>query len=320
MFGRMVAFMFVVFWAVCSVCGGSSVSEAGGTKVAADEKTVVIEAAGKGGDRPGRVIQYVYKGDSFKPYVKELYTPGGLNILLDSPSDHIHHHGLMCALAVDGVDFWSETPECGKQMHVSSISTESFSKPSTVGGAFYERLEWVDGEGKVKLREKRMVRVDTKDVDATLVTWRSRFMLPDGAESASIGGSHYFGLGMRFIHAMDGGVFFNADRKESKVFRGEEKLVRSRWCGYHAEVEGKDVTVAMFDNPGNMRYPAMWFMMARPFGYLSATMNLHEEPLEVDAKGVDLCYGIAVWDGKVDSVDVEKMYKKWLVVAAAENK
>ena len=62
--------------------------------------------------------EYRYGDVPFKPYVKELFTMGGLNVLLDAPHDHLHHHGLMFAVAVDGVNFWEESPRAGRQKHV----------------------------------------------------------------------------------------------------------------------------------------------------------------------------------------------------------
>lgn len=53
-------------------------------------------------------LRYKYKQVPFKPYVQELYTPSGLNILLDSPSDHVHHRGVMFAVGVDNISFWEE--------------------------------------------------------------------------------------------------------------------------------------------------------------------------------------------------------------------
>ena len=43
-----------------------------------------------------------------KPYADQLFSPAGVQVLRDSPLDHKHHHGLMYALAVDGVNFWEE--------------------------------------------------------------------------------------------------------------------------------------------------------------------------------------------------------------------
>ena len=52
---------------------------------------------------------------AFKPYIKELTSPKGVNPLRDNIPDHIHHHGLMFAVAVDDVNFWAEYKNCGRE-------------------------------------------------------------------------------------------------------------------------------------------------------------------------------------------------------------
>ncbi len=54
------------------------------------------------------LIQYRYDCVPYKPYIRELFTPGGVQVLRDAPADHWHHHGIMFAVGVNGVTFWSE--------------------------------------------------------------------------------------------------------------------------------------------------------------------------------------------------------------------
>ena len=62
------------------------------------------------------VLQYRHDGIPHKPYIKELFTPGGVQVLRDAPADHIHHHGVMFAVAADGVTYWTETAQGGRQV------------------------------------------------------------------------------------------------------------------------------------------------------------------------------------------------------------
>ncbi|MBI4579868.1 MAG: PmoA family protein, partial [Planctomycetes bacterium] len=67
----------------------------------------------------------VYRhGDAIKPYVEQLLTPSGVNVLRDSPSDHKHHHGIMFAVAVDGVNFWEEREPFGRQISRSTTLSQ----------------------------------------------------------------------------------------------------------------------------------------------------------------------------------------------------
>lgn len=276
---------------------------------------VTIDANGvwiRAGESP--VLRYRYGGVPFKPYVKELYTPGGLNVLLDAPPDHLHHHALMFAVAVDKVNFWEETPTAGRQEHDGFADLLIARRSGWSSAGFPERIRWIPRVGEGALTEQRTIEAcHVPKIAATVVTWRSELMVPKGKQSATLTGSHYFGLGMRFVRPMDGGEFFNADGKEGTIFRGEEKLVRSNWCAYTAAIDGKPVTVAMLGHPGNPRHPTMWFMMAKPFAYLSGTLNLHEEPLSIETgRPLVLRYAVVAWDGKVDKDRISEAYQ-WFV-------
>lgn len=266
----------------------------------------------RSGESP--MLRYRYADAPFKPYVKELYTPGGLNVLLDAPSDHLHHHALMFAVAVNELNFWEETPTAGRQEQDGQVTVAHVRHKSGPGVCFYTAPAWarVDATSRrTELFESRAIEVCQVDkLHATVVTWRSELISPRPRRRATLSGSHYFGLGMRFVRSMDDGAFFNADGKEGTVFRGEEKLVRSDWCAYTAALDGKPVTVAMLGHPDNPRHPTTWFTMARPFAYLSATLNLHAEPLAMDAGDrLVLRYATVAWDGKVGPRQVNRAYQ-----------
>jgi len=260
-----------------------------------------------------KIAEYRYGDVPFKPYIKELRTPGGLNVLLDAPHDHLHHHALMFAVAVDGVDFWAETPQAGRQSHLEFARLMKAREGETPGVLFRERLAWLGPKGEQLLTELRAVSVLRPATPrVTILRWGSRLAVPTGKSSVTLTGSHYFGLGMRFIRAMDGqGTFRNADNKPGTVFRGEERLVRSNWCAYTTRVDGDVVTVAMCSHPDNPRHPATWFTMAKPFAYLSATLGLHEEPLEIVAgEPLELRYDVVLWDRAASSEEIDSLYRE----------
>lgn len=266
------------------------------------------------GSKP--VLEYRFASVPFKPYVSQMWTPGGVQVLRDSPFDHKHHHGLMFAIAADGVDFWSETPKNGKQL------SRELEGPATVSGGaqFAQRLECVATNGAVVLCERRRVFVhDAQEGGATLLTWRSRLATGPNREVVSLTGSHYFGLGARFLQVMDKvGEFTNATGQPGETVRGEERLVAAKWCAYSAPADDKPVTIAMFDDPKDPRHPARMFTMGKPFAYLSATLNLWKEPMELKCGAeVDLCYGFAVCDGKLAAAEIEKLYQRWLALRSA---
>lgn len=288
-----------------------------------DESRVIVGPDTVGvlrGKRP--IVRYRYRNVPFKPYIQELFTPAGVNILRDAPHDHLHHHGLMFALGVNGMSFWTETGDVGHQVHRAIDDVRVANNHEALTG-FAQRIDWLAPDQKLLLRERRTIMLhgghDIENLGATLLTWKGRFEAPPGDTEVTLTGSHYYGLGMRFLASMDAaGRFANAAGAEGEVFRGDERLTRANWCAYTADADGKPVTVAMFDHPDNARHPATWFTMAKPFAYLSATMNLHGEPLSLEAgQSLELCYGVALWDGHIPATRVEKVYQIWLTRAAS---
>ncbi len=262
------------------------------------------------------LLRYHYRDVPFKPCVQQLFSPRGVNVLRDAPADHQHHHALMFAVAVDGVNFWEEQQAPGRQMHRCFTDSRIDKHVDVPLAGFTEQLDWVNPRSReLLLKEHRTIKAcQLDDFKATLLDWQSSFAVPSGKESATLTGSHYFGLGMRFLKSMDtGGQFRNAEGKIGEVVRGDERLVRADWCAYTAKANGKVVTVAMFGHPDNLRHPTQWFTMTKSFAYLSATLNLHREPLKVlSGKPLALCYAVAVWDNRVENEQIENVYKWWV--------
>ena len=282
---------------------------AGAMQVKTQENTVTISR----GER--LLLRYRYGDVPYKPYVDRLYSPGGVNVLLDAPHDHLHHHALMYAITADGVNFWEEHNAPGRQVHLRFNDTKVGSHKDVSCAGFGQQLNWVNPRsGELLLKEQRRIEAcEMANSNVTFLTWESRLEPAKGRQSVTLSGSHYQGLGLRFVRSMDAdGEFRNTDGKAGKIYRGDERLVRSRWCAYTAKVDGKEVTVAMFDHPENERHPATWFTMSKPFAYLSATQALHEQPLKVlPDKPLELRYGVALWDGRTETEQIEKLYKSW---------
>ncbi|MBN1444409.1 MAG: PmoA family protein [Planctomycetes bacterium] len=286
---------------------------------------IEIRAAGssveiRGGERT--IAEYRHIASPMKPYLKSWSTPGGINVLRDAPHDHLHHHALMFAIGTDGVDFWGEQEGAGCQMHRSLDNVRAEVSGGVRLAGFTQRLDWIAaGEDAPRLREERTLELrEGKSAGASLLTWRSRLTPGPDRGDVHLDGRHYFGLGMRFVVPMDeGGEFSSAAGEEGAVVRGTEKLVRARWCAYTAKVDGRPVTVAMFDHPENARHPATWFTMTAPFAYISATLDLDREALVVkEGQTLDLCYGVALWDGRMEAEGIEALYRKWLELRRAD--
>jgi hypothetical protein len=262
------------------------------------------------------LLRYRFQDVPFKPYVQAWYSPSGVNILRDSPSDHKHHHALMFATKVDNVNFWEEQEAPGLQVHQDFDALETGPIGDTTYARIVQRLNWVHPKsGEVLLQETRTIAVyDTGT--PSLLTWESRFTVPPGKGKSTLGGAHYHGLGMRFVESMDTvGSFTVPGGKLGELVRGDEHLSTGPWCAYTAPAGGHDVTVALFDDPGNLR-PALWFTMKEHFAYLSATVNLWREPLTItEGTPLVLRYGAALWDTPVEKEQIEAVRRQWLDLA-----
>ena len=262
-----------------------------------------------------RTLEYRQTASPTKPYVRKLFTPGGVQILRDLVPDHKHHHGLMFALGVNGVDFWGEETGAGTEKPRDPTGTTIVSFLDAPCLRHIQTLDWCDTHGKQLLVERREVGTLTLKSSApvTLVLWNSELSTAEGVDAVKLDGHHYYGLGMRFLKSMDsGGRFFNSAKQPGEIVRGSERLVAAKWCAYTAKADGKLVTVAIFDHPSNPRHPNKMFTMSPPFAYLSATLNLWKEPLALKAGGkLKLSYAVAAWDGEPSAEQIESLYEKW---------
>ncbi len=91
-----------------------------------------------------KLLTYSFASNQFKPYVRELFTLAGDNVLRDAPADHLHHHGLMYAIRVNGVNFWEEVDQPGHERHVKLLAQSTGRSANGFPQAsFTELIHWV---------------------------------------------------------------------------------------------------------------------------------------------------------------------------------
>lgn len=246
-----------------------------------------------------------------KPYIAQLFAPGEkpVPLLADSPPDHFHHHGLMFALGVDDTDFWAEKniPNAGREEVVETVATPA-------GDGFTQRLRWLATDGAPLVDEARRVRVRAtgKGADAVhWLDWESALTPAAGRDQVRLSGAHYFGLGMRFLPEWaNQGEFIWSDAATPPAVAGE-KVTPSDWCAVRCSIEGRPVTVLMLAHAANPR-PGEWFTMSKPFCYLSATLNLKNEPFTL-AKGHSwmLRYSVAMLSTPADHSRLATIAAAW---------
>lgn len=271
------------------------------------------------------VLKYRSTNDSPKQYVEQLTIPGGIDLLDDAPADHPWHHGLMLALTLNGVNYWSEAlpndPKSatglGLQRTASTLSTGRLGKQNSLP-AIFDTIDWIDDKENLQLQERRTVALREAPHQAeALLTWRSELTVPANARALELTGAHYHGVGLRFAPQFtDNTQLLLPDgtdaAKDGQTVRGTEVLYDTPWCAYQSRVNDGDVTVAMFAAPEAGDRPVTWFTMYSPFTYLSATLRLHEQPLHLaPGQKLVLTCGLAVWNRRVDAHQVSLAFDEW---------
>lgn len=288
-----------------AVAGGNlySFADAEVTKLSSEKPIALsLSCGGK------NVAEYRFADVPFKPYIQVLRTPAGRNVLRDAPWDHLHHHALMFAISADDCDFWGEFDEQRGTQKTVRLNPQ----PGAKTDALETEIDWNAPGDKKLLTETRKIKVQQTD-DATLLDWETTLK---SDKAVQLGGEHYYGLGMRFDESMDkNGRFFNDTGKhDGEIVRGDERLKACRWSAYTAKLDGKPVTIAVFDNPGNPA-PMLAFTMGdsgQSFAYISATINLHREAMTLPAgQPMTFRYRVAVWEGETSPDVIEKACKNY---------
>lgn len=243
-----------------------------------------------------------------KTYVAKLYTPEGVQVLLDSSPSHVHHHGLMFAFDTPEGDFWLDNVLQGLQQPRGEVVVDN--------RAVEQTLNWIGVEEARVLTENRQIElVEDRVPQATLLSWVSRIERPsDRPPLKLVTNRAYVGLGVRLPESMDNKAsFIFPDGSDRRHIRNTEHVTRDRWCAVIGPVEGEIVTVAMFDHPDNIRHPAAWFTMSDSLSYLSATLGFDLNPLTLESgESLTLKYGIVAWDGARTTEIIEDAYRLWI--------
>lgn len=251
------------------------------------------------GSRP--LLEYRNDRARPKPYVHPLYFPDGTPATLDAPADHVHHRGLMAAWsALDGIDFWGEVNPAphGQIVH------QKFERVSEGDSVVIATLNHWVADGRLHLVEHRTLRVPAPRQEGIWLEWTSEFEAP---QDVSLGaGTHpYNGLGIRFVDRLAGGSVLNS-RGSAEIAKANGEA--ARWCTYFGSPGG----VALFDHPSNPRHPTPFFVMNKPFGYLSAAPTFHDTTFNLK-KGERLGFrwGVLSYMGTRSSKALDRIFDHW---------
>lgn len=229
------------------------------------------------------LLCYVFNPRQAKPYVAEFSAPGGHNILRDAPSDHLHHHALMYAIKVNGLNFWEEVSGNGVERVVETAA-------SVTGGAarLRQTIHWVapqdaflaDTTPAALLVEQRTLTltVDGATHEAAL-EWKAEFAVGKKTNEVSLTGATYHGLGMRFIQEFDALANHSYAGRKPDLTKSRQEVSSAPWASVSFAAPDQPATIALVPHPANARGDGQFFSMHTPFAYLAATQGLDKEPL-----------------------------------------
>lgn len=269
-----------------------------------------------------KLLTYAFATNQFKPYVRELFSPAGDNVLRDAPLDHLHHHGLMYAVRVNGVNFWEERDQPGYQRHIELLTHGT---GRSAGGlpqaSFSELIHWVPEADRALanttpaafLVERRTLTLTVDEAhDEVALAWHAEFEVGARTNRVTLHGSDYNGLGLRLPSAWD--HFAHHENSENTPYPagGKPGAVPARWGAVSRAVEGRAMHVSLFARPHGQAGVSHFFAMTEPFTYLAATQGLDKAPLHYragDRFAVD--YLVLVHSVARTAAQIEARYQAW---------
>ena len=218
-----------------------------------------------------------------KPILYPVFSPDQIPMTRDWPMkpdtageghDHPHHKSMWVGHKIDGVDFWTE--KTGKVQ--TSVATTKFTDGTR--NAILTKSDWIErSDGQIKLSDETVYwfggdeqsrwidcLIDFQATHGDIVfddTKEGLFAIrthPDLRLTADAKA----GVEQVFGHAI------NSEGDTGKEVWGKP----AKWILYFGSIDGKPVSVAMFDHPSNLRHPTTW--MARDYGLIAANpFGLH---------------------------------------------
>ena len=214
---------------------------------------------------------YLVGPEYARPHCIPVLGPGGVNMTRVEPGDHPHHRSIYVAMgSVNGYDNWSEEPGHARTVNQSCAVVAS-------GPVYAELLaenDWEAPDGRKLLAETTRLTVYSLPGEARMmdwdITWRAAYggvffgdTKEAGTLSVRVAESLRVDHGGRMVNGY-GGV-------------GEEECwgKPAPWVDYSGLSEGRAVGLALFDHPGNFRYPTPWHV--RDYGLFTANCwGLHD--------------------------------------------
>ena len=173
--------------------------------------------------------EYCFKGAPHV-YFYPLLGPGGAPMTRNWPmkevageeKDHPHHRSLWYSHgAVNGVDFWSETPKAGKIVHDKFLEV----KGGADSGVIRSANKWIAPDGSVTMTDERTFRVFTRPNNERLFDFE--VTLKAGDKDIVLGDTKEGSMAVRVNESMRGTLAKAPGEKKLKVGKGRIEIGRA---------------------------------------------------------------------------------------------
>lgn len=269
------------------------------------------------------LLVYAWATNQFKPYVQELATLAGDNVMRDGPSDHPHHHGLMFAFQINGVNFWEETGQPGRQRHVTMLGHEAGSGADGHPRArFTELIHWLPaGSGPMQSTEQDAFLVERRTLKLAVdearqevaLSWHAEFAVGGRTNRIQVHGTDYNGLGLRLPANWDHVARHENSEAAPYVTQGRRDVVPANWGSVSHAWEGRAAQVVLGARPTGQAGTNLFFSMTQPFTYLAATQGLDRTPLEYrSGDRFTLDYLVLAYPVAHPPAEVTARHQRWL--------
>lgn len=206
---------------------------------------------------------YHYSNDNRKPFLWPVLAEGKTGITRDWPmtdnsmgkADHVHHKSIWTSYGdLNGTDCWGEDTKAAGFQHSDEVTFGS----GDAYGWVHAKNTWQDKEHKPVISEEREYRFYAGPAGSRIFDETITFTANYG--EVKFGDTKEGGLvAFRIrpdIAGEKGGMIQNAEGG-----KGEDACwgKKSPWCDYWGNVPEKGKRgIAVFDTPGNLRYPTNW--------------------------------------------------------------
>ena len=274
-----------------------------------------------------RFTEYRFR-DVSRPFLFPILGPDGGQFTRRWPQedvdgeekDHPHHRGLWWAHGdANGVDFWSESKDAGRTVHQSFAVLKS----GRTEGVISSRNQWQAKDGRVIASDQRTLRFYLPKGPDRIVDFEITVHASHG--DLTLGDTKEGTMAIRLAESMRlaqpkgrpglGHIVNSGGQRD-----GDTWGKRATWCDYFGPVGDRTVGVAIFDHPGNPRYPTWWHV--RDYGLFAANpFGVHDfekkekgaGDLKIPAgQSVTFRYRFLFHPGDTATAGVEAQFEEWL--------